>query len=152
MFVSRWGLLRRALPKSIHITKVPALTMCLAKLHNFCITERLLAEDPAGKKKPSFARSYPLPSLAVDEAEIVVHGGVPLDTPEDCDERDAVTPGQLLHGGQHFDDVPYNLRRNATSRGRSKQVELPNEVMLKQVEYYNLKRPKPKQWSTTKRK
>lgn len=40
MLVGRWGLLRRAFPQAMTLKKVTALTLCLCRLHNFCIDHR----------------------------------------------------------------------------------------------------------------
>jgi hypothetical protein len=66
MFVGRWGILRRALPKTMQLRKVIALTFCLCRLHNYCLSNRT-------NRKPV---SKP---LASDLLEILTHGGISLD-------------------------------------------------------------------------
>ena len=39
ILVSRWGILRSAIPCNITIVRTIALVSCLARLHNFCIDE-----------------------------------------------------------------------------------------------------------------
>ena len=39
ILVSRWGILRSAIPCNITIVRIIALVSCLARLHNFCINE-----------------------------------------------------------------------------------------------------------------
>jgi hypothetical protein len=39
MLVQRWGILRMALHHSISIPRIVGLVNCLARLHNFCISE-----------------------------------------------------------------------------------------------------------------
>ena len=130
MFVNRWGLLRRALPAAISLKKVPQLVMCLARLHNYCISERL-----ANKKTVKLA-----PALAIDQAEIAANGGIPGDT----------IPQQLLHAGEHFEDVTTNMRRSLQYRARKDNSKLPMEHMLDSVVAQGLKRPDPKGWTGRK--
>lgn len=126
MFVNRWGILRRAIPAAIPMKKVPQLVMCLARLHNYCVSDRL-----AKKKRVKLA-----PALAIDQAEIAANGGIPS----------TATPDQLLHGGEHFDDVTANMRRNVQYRARKDSGKLPQELMLESVVAQGLKRPNPKSW------
>lgn len=131
MFVNRWGLLQRALPASINMKKIPQLVMCLARLHNFCITQRLLKN-----KRVKLA-----PPLAIDAAEIAANGGMPAGE---------YSPQQLLGGGEHFDDVDRNMRRSIQYRARRDNTKLPQELMLESVERQQLKRPTPRQWAEEK--
>ena len=39
MLVHRWGILRKAIPMNISLTRTNALVMALCKLHNFCIDQ-----------------------------------------------------------------------------------------------------------------
>jgi hypothetical protein len=45
--VSRWGILRSAIPCNVTIVKTVALVICLARFHNFCIdqVERIKESD-----------------------------------------------------------------------------------------------------------
>jgi DDE superfamily endonuclease len=63
MFVGRWGILRRALPKTMGLRKATALTFSLCRLHNYCLTNRSNRSQLA---KP----------LASDSLEILAHGGM----------------------------------------------------------------------------
>ena len=141
MLVNRWGLLRRAISKSIHIRKVPSLVVCLCRLHNFCITERVNRVKPkAGAKLRSDIR----PSTAADNAEITANGGIPLVAVT----GNETSPEQLLHGGSHFDDVPSSLRRSIVYRARRNAIDgkLPQDLMLESVQRQGLVRPTPKKW------
>jgi hypothetical protein len=44
MLVQRWGILRMAMPRNFGVSKVVALVVALAKLHNFCIGESNIPE------------------------------------------------------------------------------------------------------------
>jgi hypothetical protein len=90
MFVGRWGILRKALPKTMGLKKITALTLCLCRLHNFCIASRI-----SNNKK----LLQPLPS---DSLEIMAHGGVALEF--------GGAPAALLHGGEHNDDTSRELQ------------------------------------------
>jgi len=128
MFVSRWGLLRRALPATMGLKKICRLVMCLARLHNFCINERVGSE---------------LPPLPVDAVETSAHGGIPLER-NACNDS---SPEQLLHGGDHFDDVdPAELRRIEARARRTLQGKLPRDHLVAKVVAQDLKRPTPAQW------
>jgi DDE superfamily endonuclease len=89
--VSRWGILRRALPSKLGIKKCVALACCLCRLHNFCVDERLKKRSPPKVPK----------SLATDSLEIIVNGGIGLDRTE----GNEASPEELLHGGDHHDDT-----------------------------------------------
>jgi DDE superfamily endonuclease len=91
MFVGRWGLLRRALPQAMSLKKVVGLTLCLVRLHNFCIDKR-------GKDQKLLA------PLASDALEILNHGGIAADGSH-C-------PPDLLDGGNHHDDTDKIYRQN----------------------------------------
>ena len=103
--------------------------MCLARLHNYCITERLNSKKPLTLAPP----------LASDAVEIAANGGIPLNNE---------SPEQLLHGGEHFDDVTINMRRSVQYRARKETSgKLPQEIMLESVVRQQLKRPEPLQWA-----
>ena len=71
MLVNRWGILRSALSSQLTLQKVGCLVMCLCRLHNFCINERL---RDAGSDEEDI-----LPATEVDEFQIASSGGVPLE-------------------------------------------------------------------------
>jgi hypothetical protein len=127
MFVGRWGILRKALPKSMGLRKITALTFCLCRLHNFCIVHRE-------------GRQRLLQPLAADNVEIVGHGGVPLD-------GGAGGPEQLLHGGEHHDDTSAMYRQNYRRSGDG--GHLPRDRVVRHLEQQGLERPIPKSWKQT---
>jgi len=131
MFVNRWGILRRALPASMGIKKMCRLAMCLARLHNFCINERV-------------GTALPLP---VDSAEITAHGGIPMERNEHNGFNDS-SPEQLLHGGEHFDEVDAaELKRVEAKARRTLNGRLPKDFLVAKVTEQQLKRPTPQQWN-----
>ena len=119
--------MRRALPTAMSLHKITALIMCLCKLHNFLIDEKI-------------ARS-----LSQDDAHGKIRGSIQLERHRTFPSE--VVPEQLLHGGDHFDDVDRNEIRRAT-RASSNYIAspLPREVLLKSVTDQDLVRPTPKTW------
>ena len=95
MLVKRWGILRMAIPQNISVKKTIALVNCLAKLHNFCITEvdlidKVLNED-----------SNNIECDGAGFVEMVANQEV-----LDVLDANIETQDALLGGGEHFDDVP----------------------------------------------
>ena len=84
IFTSRWRILKSPLSSRMSLSKVVALVFCLARLHNFCIDERI-------KNSPS---DLIVPERHHQDPLTVYDSENPEDPPED-----------LLHGGDHFDDV-----------------------------------------------
>lgn len=132
ILVHRWGLLRRAMPLNVSLSKTIALVMALCKLHNFCINQNEKLNAPTES----------------DEEEIVLHSGIilpafqPMQVPEEADvatefmyipERDRLN--QLLDGGEHMDD-----HSRFTREPRSGGV-FPNKVMLDLIETQGFQRP-----------
>jgi DDE superfamily endonuclease len=119
MLVHRWGIFRRAMPCNITVIKTTALTMCLCRLHNFCIDNR--------ESTASVGRYQ---DIAIIEAE----GGLPL-------VGENMRPNQLLDGGEHFNDVSRNVycRRVDNILGPT----LSREIMLQHVIDSDKCRPKP---------
>ena len=113
------------------ISKVGSLVLCLCKLHNFCINERIKRNQPEGSEQP-------LSALAQDLFAIASEGGVPFEVSRD------LSPEQILHGGEHFDDLPRDLRRQ-TERLERDEV-LPRDVLHNLVELKSLTRPLPSEW------
>jgi DDE superfamily endonuclease len=136
MLVHRWGILRKAMPMNITLTKTSALVIALCKLHNFCIDEN---DERNCMAKPT----------AKDKVDIALHGGLDLSafrTPT-LEEEDGMIYqnedhrlNELLDGGEHMDDVPRNMVRRVKARGKE-QVVYPYEVMLQYVEEQGFQRP-----------
>jgi hypothetical protein len=130
MFVGRWGILRKALPKCMGVRKIIALTICLCRLHNFCIA----ANSTSSKL---------MTPLCSDALEILGHGGVPM-------TGSGGIPEQLLHGGEHHNDTSrlyrQGYRRAAVTTGLD--AHCPREKVMKLLEKKGLQRPTPKTWTT----
>ncbi len=143
MLVNRWGLLCRALPSAINMNRTLLLTMCLCRLHNFCIDERLKHRESSRLTVRRLLRIEE--PLAIDLAEIETHGGVPLQQKEGSD---VPVPEQLLHAGHHHDDTEKEDRRRLEryARRRSKDGKLPRDILHNMVIAQNLKRPQPNKW------
>ena len=124
MLINRWTILRRPLPTQMGIGKITALTMCLCKLHNFLIDERIA------------------PTLLQDSWAASIAGKVTINRigRSNDDNNDAV-PSGLLHGGDHFDDVDGNELRRQHYRERSNSTTLPRYILFHSVGNQGLKRP-----------
>jgi DDE superfamily endonuclease len=128
--VSRWGILRRALPSKLGIKKCVALACCLCRLHNFCVNERLKVK-----------RTVNVPmALPADDLEIISHGGISLDSVDGNDQ----SPEDLLHGGEHQDDVSKAFRKQYIRK--KKDEEFPRDKLLEIVDRSGVSRPTPKRW------
>jgi hypothetical protein len=90
------GVLRRALSAKITTKKVNCLCMALGRLHNYRVNQKL---KPAGTTETPIVvvEQEELDPLVSDNLAIVMNGGVEFG-------RNGV-PNELLHGGEHFDDV-----------------------------------------------
>jgi hypothetical protein len=96
--------------------------LALAKIHNFCIDQ---------------TDTSILPATSVDQCRLMAQMGgfVPLDhlgadNNEMADDNTTV-PTQLLGGGEHFDDVPEEVRQAA--RQRYNGVRLPRERLAEDI-------------------
>ena len=127
MFVQRWGILRSAIPMGISIGKTTALVLALAKLHNFCIERNDM--------------NHLAPLISTDEFNLQSSqsGSIILDNLSGGD--DAV-PTELIGGGDHFDDIPRDARREAIRRHGGIDAVLPRESMAMQVAESGLRRPR----------
>jgi DDE superfamily endonuclease len=126
--VHRWGILRRPMSKSLGLKKTTTLVMALCRLHNFC----------SGKNSPNIE-----PPLAVDMAFAVLNAGVTLNHTA----NNEVEPTELLHGGEHSDDVPRSIRRQQRRLEQSPSaVLLPQQRLHDEVANKGLERPNPRSW------
>ena len=134
MFVQRWGVLRSAIPKGVTLRKTTAMVLALAKLHNYCIDEQ---------------DTNILPMTAADELRLVSNalGSVPLDevsTDGDATMENRVgIPTQLLDAGDHFDDVPREVR-DAQRRAFQETSLLRERLSEDYVRENNYRRPRPR--------
>jgi hypothetical protein len=125
MFVGRWGILRRALPKTMGLRKITALTFCLCRLHNYCLTNRSNRNRLA---KP----------LASDSLEILCHGGMEVGDM-------TVGPEALLHGGDHHDDTSRGMR-DKYRRARGGTSGCQRDAIVRSIAHSGHERPTPKAW------
>jgi hypothetical protein len=93
MLVHQWGLLRKAMPMNITVSKTSSLILCLCKLHNFCIRESDNIAQP----------------LAGDVINIANDGGFSLPR-FDGNSKWAYDPSAdrldgLMDDGEHFEDA-----------------------------------------------
>jgi hypothetical protein len=128
MLCHRFGILRKAIPTKISITKTTAMVYCLCCLHNFCINT-----DNANVPK---ARDNDLLTFTVESG---IQGGGGED-PLNYDNN--YRPVELLDAGHHQNDFNLHSVRSKSYNG----VVLPRERMLEVVIEKDLKRPTPIQW------
>ena len=130
MFAQRWGILRSAIPKGITLRKTTALVLALAKIHNFCIDQ---------------TDTTILPTTVEDEFRLMsrASGSIPLEIPTDDEDvtMENRVPRQLIGGGEHFEDVPREVRE--VRRRRFNDVRLPRERLAEDVvRENNYRRPR----------
>jgi hypothetical protein len=126
MLVQRWGILRMAMPKNLSIKKIILLVNVLARLHNFCINE-LPADDQGIPEE-----------LNADTVNMMNNddGYVTMDTVEG---REVRIPTALMHGGEHFGDLP---RSKKTQHNRKHPDDrTPRSLLLQRVINSLMKRP-----------
>jgi hypothetical protein len=107
--VNRWGILRRAISASIGLRKTTRMVVCLCRLHNFCVNERL--GSPGGI------------------VEIAAHGGIRVRATGSGVDGDYV-PEDLMGSGHHNDDTSRAQRRLFARSGRSSNGDkLPRDEL-----------------------
>ncbi len=131
MLVQRWGILRMALHHSISIPRIVALVNCLARLHNFCISE---TERLGGRRNRINLRRR----LAVDVQHMMESssGHVTLQPTESGE----VIPVDLLDAVEPFVDVRSNLIQN--HRNRYPEEGLPRFRLQNMVADNHYRRPR----------
>jgi len=117
ILVHRWGILRA--PLSVGVEKVPALAMCLMRLHNWCIDCSDKHSSPGSERSTERAIRK--------RAKSAKHAAVTLD--------EAGRPSSLLGGGHHFTDLERSRRPASTS------CHTPMREMMVQVADRRLRRP-----------
>jgi hypothetical protein len=127
MLVQRWGLLWMAIPRNIGVSKVVALVVALAKLHNFCIGESNVHER------------LPPRMYHRDRYHIMNVNGGYVSLSNDDPQQNTLVPTELLHAGEHFDDVPCNVRRSRSRQSRGS--ELPRTVLFEMIADGHWQRP-----------
>lgn len=135
--VSRWGILRRALPARMGIMKMTHLVKCLCQLHNYCINERLAGTEDIQTPRP----------LATDNLEIITNGGIAFaEANRDGQSQRQELPEELLGAGHHNDDTSRQFRRMFERSNRNKDEVLPRDRLHSIVAAGEFKRPTPKKW------
>lgn len=112
MLVHRWSILRSIMPLGITIKKTIALVNALAKLHNYCID---CDNDPTVPQ-----------TLGQDTANMMTNADGYVELEEDSIGNES-TPRQLLDGGHHFEDFPWDSRRDRSG------TMLPRTLLLQKV-------------------
>ena len=99
------------MPRNLSIQRIVALVNALAKLHNFCIDQ----QDEVGGNSGNIM----MQSSVTDSFNFMngTDGFVTLDQVGEEYEGDFIVPNQLLNGGNHFEDVPRNLRNPRGAMG-----------------------------------
>lgn len=123
MLVSRWGILRSAIPQNISLKKTIALVNSLAKLHNFC----LAMKDKA------------LETMASDAFRMMNASDGYVTLEEGTDTQDYRVPRGLLDGGLHLNDIPRDIRRR-WNRAAANAI-LPRELLHEKVASSHKVRP-----------
>ena len=123
MLVGRWGILRAAIPQNISISRTISLVYVLAKLHNFCINEKL---EPEG-----------IPDTTIDDEHYLMlqpDGYLTMDV----NECGVSVPAGLMNCGHHREDMPLANRRQ---RLDDAELKLPRENLLLKVILSQKSRP-----------
>jgi len=126
MLVQRWGILRMAMPRNLSVVKICALVVALARLHNFCIGQSNIPE-----RVPAV--------LDRDRSHMMNDTSGYVSLRNDNPQQDTVVPTDLLHAGEHFNDVPNNLLR--LHRRRNKEAELPRTYLFNMIVNGHWQRP-----------
>ena len=126
MLVQRWGILRMAIPQHVGVRKVVALVNALAKLHNFCIGESNVPE-----RVPRMIDRDMFHMMSADTGYVGMGS--------DDQQQTTAVPTDLLHSGEHFDDVPDNLLR--LHRRRNAGIELPRARLFQMIVDGHWQRP-----------
>lgn len=116
MLVHRWGILQKPMSSKFPISKIIAITLCLCKLHNYCINARLAS--PA--------------STATDALNITIRNGININRRVSfhSNQRGVTTAAEeLIGGGDHFDDIPRTSPQTLTRvyNGGEEAQNLPRE-------------------------
>jgi len=133
MFVNRWSILRRCMPMNLSIKRIIAMTMAMAKLHNFCIDESdAIAERPTAR----------------DELRTEMAGGVQLHPVPNGRQANDVSPDGLLRVGHHYDDLSRNDRRARERQqerlARNNRTRLPRDRLHTMIAELGFVRPPPR--------
>jgi len=126
ILVQRWGLLRVAMPRNISVQKIVGLVMALAKLHNFCISESNIVT-----RVPQMWERDRMNIMNTDSGYV----GLGNDNPQ----QTTLVPTELMHLGEHFNDIPQNVLR--AQRRQSVVGELPRTTLFNMIVDGHWQRP-----------
>jgi hypothetical protein len=126
MLVQRWGILQMAIPQNISVRRVVALVVALAKLHNFCIDE---SDIPV--RVPQTYHRDRFHMMNSDSGYVTLRNDHP--------QQNTNVPAELLHAGEHFNDVPDTRLRG--QRRRNLEVELPRTRLFHMIADGHWQRP-----------
>jgi len=115
-----------AMPRNLSVAKVVALVVALAKLDNFCIGESDFPE-----RVPSM--------LARDRLHMMNGSSGYVALRNDDPQQNTMVPTDLMHAGEHFNDVPKNLLR--LHRRRNGEKELPRTYLFNMIVDGHWQRP-----------
>lgn len=141
MLVNRFAILRRAMPAAVGLCEVTAMAVCLCRLHNFCIHRRR-ERHKVSEAEFTVDDEDTLPPTMQDHLEMELAGAIPLEVTRD----NTASPNQLLHGGDHFDDIDRNQRRQEERLHRRNSGMLPRDKMHEKILEGGFMRPTPKEW------
>lgn len=126
MLVQRWGLLRVAMPRNLSVQRIIALVIALAKLHNFCISESNIPER--------------IPHMWVrDRCHIMNMSSGYVGLNNDNPQQTTRVPTELMHLGEHFNDIPRNDLR--AQRREIMNNVLPRTVLFNMIVDGHWQRP-----------
>ena len=136
ILVSRWGILRKPLSSNFTMRKIVQLVECLCRLHNFIIDS---ADEPEN----------PGTSTHEDNLNTILHGGFSVGEQvmrrgDGTEYSSADSPTEIMHGGEHFDDVDRSMRDRIVRRNGDS--ELPREQIYSHVQAQDLRRPVPRSY------
>ena len=137
ILVARWGILRKALSSNFTVAKIVSMVECLCRLHNFIIDMETEPDTPAE-------------ASVQDNLNMILDGAISVDNRviQRGDGTDTVaysTPSDVMHGGEHFDDVDF-VTRNRTIACRAPNETLPRELIFAHVSEQDLRRPKARSY------
>ena len=115
--------------------------LCLCRLHNFCINQRLDKLSQDGADELFDEESFPIPTTG-DHFDLLSHGAIPLEqSPTGMNDH---SPEQILHGGEHYKGVPHDVRcriKMAAIALAGGVHLLPREALHQIIAEKDLKRP-----------
>jgi hypothetical protein len=115
-----------AMPRNLSVRRVVALVVALAKLHNFCIDE---SDIPEHVPQTFYRDRFHM--MNADSGYVTLRTDDP--------QQNTAVPTELIHGGEHFEDVPDNQLR--AQRRRNLGVEFPRTRLFQLIADGHWQRP-----------